>query len=167
MKFARVGIAVLFAVAPCLAQTGTVTFYSDAYTAKEMAKGLLPTGQGPFYGWLFDGQQRLIHARPGHFVTFRLASGTHAFTVPFSSKQAGKTPLTLDVEDGEHYCIRLYVDFINYEVVPFGMAHSHIAQVSCQVLPQNAGKLKPLEQKWVEAAARSELDPSPTYPTDN
>ena len=39
---------------PCLAQTGTVTFYSIGLSAKQQVKvAVVPVGTVPFTGWLF------------------------------------------------------------------------------------------------------------------
>jgi hypothetical protein len=56
-------MATLFATR-CLAQTGTVTFYTPGNSAKSVAASLLPKSQQPFTGWLFDGPQRLVTCDP-------------------------------------------------------------------------------------------------------
>jgi hypothetical protein len=159
-------LAVLTVSAPCVAQTGSVTFYSNALTAKETVKlTLVPVGEQPFSGWLFDGPQRLAHARPGRFITFRLAPGTHSFTVPWKGSGPGKTPLVFNVAEGAHYCVRLSAKYVNGSVLlPVGWANSRIEQVPCQQAFQEAGTSKPLERKRVDAGALGELDPSPTFP---
>lgn len=93
---------------PCLAQTGTVIFFTDAYSAKTTAAALLPKSEQPFTGWLFDGPQRLAHVRPGRFMAFHLAAGAHSFTVPWHPGHPGKDTLVINVEDGGQYCVHLY-----------------------------------------------------------
>jgi hypothetical protein len=80
----RVALIATLSVASCLAQTGTVTFYSPGASLKSEAAVFLPKSQQPFGGlqggWLFDGPQRLARVRMGRFVTFHLNPGEHSFT---------------------------------------------------------------------------------------
>lgn len=168
-RMRHLALAALIA-APCLAQTGSVTFYSNALTAKEVVKlTLVPVGEQPFTGWLFDGPQRLAQARAGRFMTFHLAAGTHSFTVPWNSKGPGKKPvLTLNVEEGGNYCIRLSAKYVTgAPVLPVGWADSRIQQVPCQRAFQEARTAKPLESKRVDPAVRANFDPAATFPRQN
>jgi hypothetical protein len=154
---------------PCLAQTGTVTFYSIGLSAKQQLKStIVPVGTAPFTGWLFDGNQRMAHAQRESFMTFHLAAGEHQFTVPYDSKDPGKTALHLKVEDGSHYCIRLSAKYKSGSpLLPIAFLDSQIEQVPCQQALKEAGGYKPIDVKRVESAVRTELDSSPSFPKDN
>lgn len=160
-----------FAVAmPCPAQTGTVTFYSIALSAKqEIRDAVMPVGTAPYTGWLFDGDQRMAHAQRGRFMTFQLAAGEHQFTVPYHSNGLGKTTLHLKIEDGDHYCIRLSAKYLSGS--PFlpvvALLDSQIDLVTCQQALKEAGSYKPIEVKRVDPAVRKELESSLSFPNDN
>jgi hypothetical protein len=156
-------IATLFATR-CLAQTGTVIFYTPGNSAKSVAASLLPKSRQPFTGWLFDGPQRLAHVRPGRFITFHLNPGAHSFTVPWHSSRPGKEPLLIHVEGGGQYCVRLYAKMMNFEVIPYEHFNSQIEEVPCQLAQSEAAHLNPIEIKRVDPAVRAELDPSATFP---
>jgi len=149
--------------APCVAQTGTVTFYTPGNSAKSTAAGLLPKSRQPFNGWLFDGPQRLARVQPGRFITFHLSPGTHSFTVPWHSKHPGKEPLVLTIESGHHYCVRLYARMTNYEVIPLGYANSQIEEVPCEQATGEAAHLRPINPNRVDSSVRSALDPATTF----
>ena len=166
LRFALISAAL--SATSCVAQTGTVTFYTPAMTAKSVTAGtLLPRSQQPFTGWLFDGPQRLAHVRAGSFVTFHLKPGAHSFTVPWHSTRPGKEPHVINVESGGQYCIRLYAKETNLEVIPFGAwLNSQLDEVPCQQAQREAAHMKPIETKRVDPAARAELDPTTTFPND-
>jgi hypothetical protein len=163
-RLLRAALLAGLCVSPCLAQTGTVIFYSDAYNAKNTAAGLLPRSQQPFFGWLFDGPQPLAHVRPGRFLAFHLPAGDHSFTVPWTSKHPGKDTFVIHVEEGGQHCVRLYAKMTNYEVIPWQTMDSKIEEVPCLVAQQKASRLKPIELKRVSPAVRSELDAATTFP---
>jgi hypothetical protein len=156
-----------FSVTPCLAQSGTVTFYTPGNSVKSVTAGLLPKSQQPFTGWLFDGPQPLAHVSSGRFMTFHLTAGSHSFTVPWHSKRPGKEPLVINVKEGGQHCVRLYATMTNYEVIPFQRLNSQIEEVSCQEAQREAANLKPIEIKRVDPTARAELDPTTTFPTES
>lgn len=161
---------VLIAVAaPCIAQTGTVTFYSIRLSAKQQVEDIvIPVGTVPFTGWFFDGDQRIAHVQGGHFLSFRLAAGEHQFTVPYHSNRPGKTVLHLKVESEGHYCIRLYAKYVSATVLfPVMYVDSQIEQVSCQQAVKEAGSYKPIDLKRVDPAMRTELEGSPSFPSGN
>jgi len=160
-------IATLFATR-CLAQTGTVTFYTPGVSAKNVAAAsFIPKSQQPFTGWLFDGPQRLAHMRPGRFMTFHLNPGAHSFTVPYHSTRPGKEPLVINVEGGGRYCVRLYAKLINFVVIPYDHLNSQIEEVPCQLAPSEAAHMKPIEIKRVDPAVRAELAPTATFPNES
>lgn len=163
----RAALILTVLVRPCLAQTGTVIFYTEAYSAKNAAAAMLPKSQQPFTGWLFDGPQRLAHVRPGRFMAFHLTAGAHSFTVPWHSSRPGKDTLVINVEDGDQYCVHLYAKMTNFEVIPWESLNSQIEEVPCQLVRQNAAHLKPIEVKRVDPAVRSELDASTIFPSDS
>jgi hypothetical protein len=153
---------------PCLAQTGIVTFYSCPFPFKdELKASLMPAGRIPFGGWLFDGKKRLAHASPGHFVRFRLATGQHTFSVPWKSKEPGKTVLRLNVEEGAHYCVRLSAKYVSPVLVPMVWVDSMIELVPCGQAFQEAGATKPLDSSRVDAHMRDKLDSLPSFPNEN
>lgn len=159
-------IAAIYAT-PCLPQTGTVIFYTPGNTVKSTAAGVLPRSQQPFTGWLFDGPQRLAHVHAGRFMTFHLNSGVHSFTVPWHSKGPGKDSLVINVEDGRHYCVRLYAEMTNLEPIPFQWLNSKIEEVPCQQAQREAMHMKPIDIKRIDPAVRAELDPATTFPSDS
>jgi hypothetical protein len=171
-------IAVVAAPFPGTAQTGAVTFYSIAVSAKRQVKiALTPTGRVAFTGWLFDGDRRMAHATRGRFMTFHLPTGEHDFTVPYKSRGPGKnlkSPpqgrddlLHLQVESGGHYCVRLSAKDVNPIVVPIMFVESKIERVSCQEAFQEAGTYKRIDLKRVDPAVLPEFDNSPDFPKDN
>jgi len=164
LRFVLIGT---LSAASCLAQTGTVTFYTPGNSAKGEAASLLPKSKQPFTGWLFDGPQRMAHVHPGRFMSFRLSPGAHSFTVPWHSTRPGKEPLVINVEGGGQYCIQLYSEMTNYEVFPLEFFNSRIEEVPCQRAQREAGHMKPLEIKRVDPAVRAELDPTATFPSES
>lgn len=162
----RVALLATLSATCCLAQTGTVTFYTPGNSAKSETASLLPKSQQPFTGWLFDGPQRLAHVRAGRFMMFHLSPGSHSFTVPWHSNRPGKDQLVINVEGGGRYCVRLYTKMTNYEVIPFAWLNSQIEEVPCEQAQREAAHLKPIESKRVDPAVRAELDPAVTFPGD-
>lgn len=162
-------LALIAAATPCIAQMGTVTFYSIGLSAKDAVKdAVVPVGTVPFTGWLFDGDQRLAHVQRGRFVSFHLAEGEHQFTVPYHSNRPGKTVLNLKVESDGHYCVRLYAKYVSGSVlVPVAYFDSQIEQVSCQQALKEAGSYRPIDLKRVDPAAQTKLEDSPSFPTWN
>jgi hypothetical protein len=152
----------------CLAQTGTVTFYSAALPAKDVLKDVaIPVGNMPFYGWLFDGNEKLAHARIGRFMTFQLTPGPHSFSASYRSSRPGSATARIDIQVDHHYCVRLSTRYVNYYVVPISSVAGRIDQVPCQQAFQEAGTTKPLEAKRVEPAVRPELDSSVSFPKED
>ena len=149
----------------CLAQAGTVTFYSRSITTKSEAAVFLPKSEQPFGGlqggWVFDGPQRLARVRVGRFVTFRLSPGDHSFT-DAGPTGASKKALVIDVKEGGQYCVRLFAKMINLEV--YGQWENQIEEVPCQQARRDAAHLRPIEIKQVDPAVRAELDSQTTFP---
>jgi hypothetical protein len=149
----------------CLAQTGTVTFYSRSITPKTEAAGFLPKSEQPFGGlqggWVLDGPQRLARVRTGRFATFHLSPGEHSFT-DAGPTGASKKPLVINVKDGGQYCVRLFAKMIYLGV--YGQWDNQIEEVPCQQAQREAAHLKPIEIKRVEPAVRAEFDSQTTFP---
>jgi hypothetical protein len=156
-----------FSCAPCMAQTGTVTFYTPGNNAKSTAAGLLPRSRQPFTGWLFDGSQRLAHVQAGRVITLHLTPGAHSFTVHWSPKHAGKKSLALTIESDSHHCIKLYAIMTNFEVIPFQRVNSQMEEVPCEQAAAEAAHLKPIDLKRVDPSVQSEVDSGPAFPVDN
>jgi hypothetical protein len=149
----------------CLAQTGTVIFYSRSITIKSEAAVFLPKSEQPFGGlqggWFFDGSQRLARVRVGRFVTFHLSPGEHSFTDE-GPTGATKKPLVINIKDGGQYCVRLSAKMINLDFyVHWG---NQIEQVPCLQAQREVAHLKPIEIKRVDPAVRAELDSQTTFP---
>lgn len=163
-------LALIAVATPCIAQTGTVTFYSIGLSTKQVVKDtVVPVGTMPFTGWLFDSDQRLAHVQVGRFMSFHLATGEHQFTVPYHSDRPGKkSVLHLKVEPGGHYCVRLYAKYVSASLLaPVAYVDSQIEQVSCQQAVKEAGSYNPIDLKRVDAAVRTKLEDSPSFPMGN
>jgi len=163
----RVALVATLFVSSCLAQKGTVTFYTPGNSVKSTTASLLPRSQQPFTGWLFDGPQPLAHVQPGRFMTFHLSPGEHSFTVPWHSTRPGKDQLSIKVESGGQYCVRLSAKMTNFEPIPYERLNSQVEEVPCQQAQSEAAHMKPIEIKRVDPAARGELDPTTTFPSDS
>lgn len=162
-------LALIATAMPCVAQSGTVTFYSIRLSAKQQIGAVvIPVGKVPFTGWLFDGDQRMAHVQGGRFLSFRLAAREHQFAVPYHADRPGKTALRLRVEPDGHYCVRLYAKYVSASVLsPLMYVDSQIEQVSCKQAQEEAGSFKPIDLKRVEPAIRTELEGSLAFPNDN
>lgn len=154
----RVVLVLAFLVAPCFAQTGTVTFYLYGNTVKRENAGTPAFSVRPFTGWLFDGPQRLMHARDGRFVTFRFAAGPHSFTAPLEPEKPGKEAFLVNVEDGKHYCFHLHSKVTTNDALLSAQLDGKIEPVSCSDSAEGVGKLKPLEAKQIDQAAAGAVD---------
>jgi hypothetical protein len=154
---------------PCAAQTGTVTFYSYASTAKQQVEAVVvPAGVTlTFPGWLYDGNKKMAHSSRGRFMTFHVPAGEHEFGISFHSKKPGKTSLHLIVEGGKRYCVRLSMKNLSPLIVPVGVFDLKIEEVSCMLAGQEAGTYKRIDIKRVEPAARADLDTSSSFPQWN
>ncbi|MGA3345819.1 MAG: hypothetical protein ABSC76_13210 [Terracidiphilus sp.] len=159
--FLLFALTAAFSASCCLAQTGTVTFYSRSISAKSEAAVFLPKSEQPFGGlqggWVLDGPQRLARVRAGRFVTFHLGPGEHSFT-DAGPTGPSKKPLVINVMDGGQYCVRLFAEMVNLEW------DNQIEEVPCQQAQREAAHLKPIETKRVEPVVRAELDSQTTFP---
>lgn len=160
----RVALIAILSTACCVAQTGTVTFYSQSLSVKSEAASILPKSEQPFGGlqggWVFDGPQRLARVRMGRFVTFHLVPGEHSFAdEDFNGRS--KKPLIIDVKDGGQYCVRLFAKVINLEI--FGWWNNQIEEVPCQRAQPESVHLKPLDIKRVDPAVRAEFEGEMTF----
>jgi hypothetical protein len=160
----RFALIVSLSAASCVAQTGSVTFYSQRLTPKSEATMFLPKSQQPFEGWLFDGPQRLARLNHGRLATFKLKPGIHSFTVT-GPTGPGKRPLVINVEDGGQYCVRLFAKVINVGV--YGRWENQIKGVPCHGAQGEAAHLKPVEMKRVDPATRAEFDPATTFQAES
>lgn len=163
----RVALIAAFSATTCLAQTGTVTFYSRGLSAKNAATAFFPKSEQPFGGlqggWVLDGTQRLARVRAGRFAIFHLNLGEHSFTDE-GSTGTSKKPLVINVREGGHYCVRLFAKMMNLEV--YGQWENQIEEVPCQRAQREAAHLKPIEIKRVDPATRAEFDPATTFPSE-
>lgn len=162
-------VALLLVALPCGAQTSTVIFYfAQPGFGQQVADGVLPVGRVAFTGFLYDGSQRMAHARGGRFAIFRLAAGEHQFSASYRSLAPGDPAVHLDLVDGGSSCVRLSATYKSGSpVVPVGVVHSVIAQVPCDQAWREAGKYKPLELKRIDPAASVKLVSSRTFPKAN
>jgi hypothetical protein len=167
MTLFRVGILLAMMATPCVAQTGSVTFYSEVMSAKEGLKAyVMPTGTVPFFGWIYDGQQRLAREDAGRFVTFRLPVGLHTFSAGMSRHHPCKATIALNLQPGEHACVRLRMSYVTPApvVLPVSWTTSKIDEVPCDQALREAAKTKPLESKRVDAPVRAEVDATAAFP---
>lgn len=161
----RVSLFAIFLGTDCLAQTGTVTFYSPGISLKSEAEGMLPTkSQQPFDGRLLEGTQKIVQFRHGRFAVFHLNPGTHSFNLR-GPEGSDAGPLVIDVENGGQHCIRLFSKMMN--LGGFYVEKNQIEEVPCPQAQREAAHLKPIESKRVSTEARSELDPATTFPHDS
>jgi hypothetical protein len=162
----RVVLIAALSATCCVAQTGTVTFYSQGISMKSEAAVFLPKSEQPFGGlqggWLLDGPQRPVRIRVGRFVTFHLNSGEHSFTA-VGPTGPSKKPLVIDVQGGGQYCycVRLFAKMINVGV--YARWGNEIEEVPCQRAQREAAHLKPVDIKHVDPAVRAELDPAKKF----
>lgn len=154
---------------PCAAQTGTVTFYSYATTAKEQLAtvGLPAGGKLSFVGWVYDGTKKIAHLSRGQFMTLRVPAGEHDFEISLHSEKPGKTSLHLAIESDKHYCARLSAKNLSPIVLWIGVVDLKIEQVACSAAFQEAGSYKRIDPKRVEPAVRADLDLSSSFPQEN
>ncbi|MGB6975550.1 MAG: hypothetical protein WBD67_12785 [Terracidiphilus sp.] len=161
----RFALIAILSATSCLAQTGTVTFYSQGLSAKNAATAFLPKSEKPFGGmqggWLFDGTQRLARIRAGRFVIFHLNPGEHSFT-DVGPTGPSKKSLVINVREGGHYCVRLFAKMMNLWV--YAQWENRIEEVPCERAQREAAHLKPIEIKRVDPAARAEFDPATVFP---
>jgi hypothetical protein len=159
-------VALVTFALPCCAQTGTVTFYfAQPGIGQEVADGVLPVGQVPFTGFLYDGSQRMARARGGRFVIFRLPVGEHQFSASYRSLDPGDPAVHLNLADGGSYCVRLSATSKSGSpFIPLGVAHSVIMQVPCDKALKEAGKYKALELKRIDPVASVKMVSSRTFP---
>jgi hypothetical protein len=162
--FLRISLIAIFFGSSCLAQTGTVTFYSKSISGKSEAAVFLPKSQQPFSGWLSDGQERLAHLQHGRFATFHLNPGPHSFTV-LGPTGPGKVPLVLNIKDGGEYCVRLFAKMANLEI--YGQWENQIEEVPCRQAVSEGAHLKPIRGKDVDPSASDKFDPRTTFPSAN
>lgn len=154
---------------PCDAQTATVTFYfAQPGFGREVADGVLPVGKVPFTGFLYDGSQRMAHARGARFVIFRFSAGEHQFSASYRSLDPRDPAVHLDLTDGGSYCVRLSATYKSGSpIIPMGVAHSVIQRVPCDQALKEAGKYQPLELKRIDPTARPKLVSSRIFPKFN
>jgi hypothetical protein len=147
-------------------KTGTVTFYSIQHGAgQQITDAVVPFGKAPFNGLLYDGGQRIAHLQGGRFLTFLIPTGEHQFSASYHSLDPGDPALHLEVEDGGNYCVRLSASYRSGSiVVPLAVVHSVIEHVPCGQALKEAGSYKPLELKRIDAAVRTKLVSSRTFP---
>jgi hypothetical protein len=147
-------------------KTGTVTFYSIQLGAgQQIEDAVVPVGKAPFTGLLYDGGQRMAHARGGRFVIFRLPVGDHQFSASYRSLDPGDPALHLNLADGVSYCVRLSARYKSGSpFIPLGVVHSVIEQVPCDQAWKEAGGYRPLELNRIDAAVRTNLVSSQTFP---
>lgn len=162
-SFFCVTLFATFSAASCLAQTGTVIFYTPRISVKSEAAVFLPKSQQPFSGWVSNGPQRLAHFRPGRFATFHLNPGAYSFTV-LDTPGPTKDALVINVKEGGRHCVRLFAKMINLGV--YAQWDNQIEEVPCERAQREAAHLKPIELKRVDPAARAELDSATTFPIE-
>jgi hypothetical protein len=164
----RIALAAALSAHCCLAQTGTLTFYSESISTKSEGAVFLPKSEQPFGGlqggWIFDGPSRLARVRVGRFVTFHLSPGEHSFT-DAGPTGPSKKALVINVKDGGQYCVRLFARMFNFGV--YARWDNRIEEVPCQQAAREAGDLKPIDLKQVDPAALTELDPRTTFPGES
>lgn len=162
--FFRVALCTILLGTSCLAQTGIVTFYSPGISFKGEASVMFPRSRQPFDGRLFDGTQELAQFRHGRFATFHFNPGIHSFTLR-GPEGADTGPLLINVEDGGHYCVRLYARMTNLGV--YSREENQIEVVPCQQAQREAEHLRAIEPKRVSPTVRGDLDPATSFPRDS
>ena len=151
---------------PCYGQTGTVAFYfAQPGIGQQVTDGVLPFGKVPFSGFLYDGSQRMAHAKGGRFVIFRLPVGEHQFSASYRSLDPGDPAVRLNLTDGGFYCVRLSATYKSGSpFLPVGVAHSVIEQVPCARALKETGNYKSLEPKRIDPAASLNMVSSQAFP---
>lgn len=150
-------LGLIFLAPPALGQNANVTFYSTGSLLKADAKQTLTVkGEMPFIGWIFDGDRRLAYLQGARFMTVQLQAGQHTFAAGLDSKHAAKnSSLAMQLEAGQHYCIRLGLAYQNFVLV--ATHKGTVDPMDCGPAKAEARDSKPLDLKSVEKAAQSFL----------
>lgn len=150
---------------PCRGQGGMVAFYSmQPGVGHQIANVVIPAGKAPFTGFLFDGNERLAHARGGRFMTFRFPAGEHQFYAAYHPLHPGD-PMHLTIENGGFYCVRLSATYKSGSImIPLAIFHSSIEQVPCDQAAKEAAEYKPLESKRIVQSVLPKLVSTPGFP---
>lgn len=150
----------------CVAQSAKVIFYTPSLSAKDAAMtGIVPVGNAPFPGWLYDAGERLAHFQRGRFVILNLSPGKHTFSASGSSKKPSTKTLSLDLARGEQYCVRLRAKYVNWVVLPISSYEGEIEQVPCAKAVDEAQKDKALPLERIEKVTQGMLDPTQELPS--
>jgi hypothetical protein len=142
---------------PALGQDAIVTFYSVGSLLKADAKqAVTAKGKMPFVGWIFDGDHRLAYLQGARFMTLQLPAGQHTFAGGLHSKHVAKnSSLVMRLEPGQHYCIRLGLEYENFVLVE--THKGTLDPVDCVPAKAEARDSRPLDLKSVEERARNLL----------
>jgi len=137
----------------------SVTFYSAGCTAclKDALKADVGISfQRAFFGPVYDGDEPLVKImQPDHFVTFRLNAGPHTFTGRKAASKSDKNQtLSLDMEPGKHYYVRLAMKDSGVWAVRFQTPI--LLPVECSEAVTEGAKMKPLKMR----------KPDPKHPVD-
>lgn len=160
MRKLFIGAAFFCAFTGAQCQTATVTFYSPGTMAKAVGRAEITAGtivHEPFFGWVFDGDQRISNLQRGHFVTVQIPSGHHVFSASYSSKHpANNALLPVELEAGKQYFIELHGKHYGALFVEAKFVGS-LQEKSCEDAYDQASGFQPVPGKWVAKESRPNL----------
>jgi hypothetical protein len=116
-----------------------------------------------FYGWLFDGTQKLGWINHDQFITLRLPAGHHSLSGGDSERHPPATgALELDLAEGEQRFIELKSTVKN--AVVYMSLTAELSSVHCTTAQQEAPQAKPAKVKYVPKEMRPMLVNSNAIP---
>ena len=154
-------LAITLAASACQlagAQKATVTFYSPTDPpAHQLLETVEVFGVIPFFGNVFDGDQKLANIHRGRFVTFELPHGTHVFSGNLKNKPSDKYTLILDASENEHYFVRIVSKWKSLGIVL--LIDPQLESVNCTTAAKEIGRSRPIETKHISKDAQQFLAP--------
>ena len=138
-----------------VAQDPQVTFYGGG---RPWTAALPGAKNSAFDGAVFRDAHRLAYMRYGRFLTLKLPAGSYHFSASTKyDKPDGSPTLELQMVAGQHYFVRLSQnDGVADAVAWARFDHGRIEQVSCQIAQKEAGKMRPIDAKYVSGDTLSQ-----------
>jgi hypothetical protein len=123
-------------------KAATVTFYSQG---NAMTLGVPGTKHSLFFGKVFDGDRLLFRFQPKSVASFTLAAGTHTFSAGYGKKPPGKDNLSITLQSGRAYRIRVQSE----SSVNLISDQGRLEEVPCETARKETADYKPLDAKRI------------------